>query len=176
MIRNTEGVLCVGLSENNNSVTLIRRRDRKIWYLPGGGIDDDETPLMAGEREFIEETGGQRLKNVTYLGEYQLRNRFAFIIGDIYLERIHVLSGTVAEGNPNTNDEAIAVAQFDITNLPFGLPNYCKRIIHDVKNKVIYEKPKIQRVGLLSPLVLLAKNPQMIPTFFRKQHSEFISR
>jgi len=176
MIRNTEGVLCVGLSEDNNSVTLIRRRDRKIWYLPGGGIDDDETPLMAGEREYIEETGGQKLKNIISRGEYQLRNRFAFIIGDIYLERIHVLSGTIAEGIPNTNDEAIAVAQVDINNLPFGLPNYCKRIIHDAKNGIIYEKPKIQRLSPLSGLIILAKNPQMIPTFLRKQHSEFISK
>lgn len=39
------------------SVLLIKRRDVPIWVLPGGGIEDNETPDSACAREVLEETG-----------------------------------------------------------------------------------------------------------------------
>ncbi len=41
----------------DQKVLLVKRRDVPVWVLPGGGIDDNETPEMACIREAKEETG-----------------------------------------------------------------------------------------------------------------------
>ena len=45
--------------EHTPHVLLIKRKDIPIWVLPGGGIDDQETPEEAVIREIKEETGLQ---------------------------------------------------------------------------------------------------------------------
>ncbi len=41
----------------DQKVLLVKRRDVPVWVLPGGGIDDGETPENACLREAKEETG-----------------------------------------------------------------------------------------------------------------------
>jgi 8-oxo-dGTP pyrophosphatase MutT (NUDIX family) len=41
----------------DNKVLLVKRRDVPVWVLPGGGIDDGESPENACIREAKEETG-----------------------------------------------------------------------------------------------------------------------
>lgn len=36
---------------------FVRHRDRLTWEIPGGHIDDDESPMEAARRELEEETG-----------------------------------------------------------------------------------------------------------------------
>lgn len=41
----------------NNKVLLSLRRDYNIWNLPGGGVENKESPWHAVKREVYEETG-----------------------------------------------------------------------------------------------------------------------
>ena len=46
----------LGIALNDDERVLVVRTPKGL-QLPGGGIDDDETPQAALEREFLEETG-----------------------------------------------------------------------------------------------------------------------
>lgn len=52
----TVGAFAVVLDEHG-SVLLGRRRDAGFWTLPGGGVEEGETPWQAVVRETREETG-----------------------------------------------------------------------------------------------------------------------
>lgn len=52
----TVGAFAVVLDEQG-SVLLGRRRDGGFWTLPGGGVEEGETPWQAVVRETREETG-----------------------------------------------------------------------------------------------------------------------
>ncbi|MBU0531241.1 NUDIX hydrolase [Patescibacteria group bacterium] len=46
-----------GYCEENGKVLMITAPGNVVWELPGGGMEIDETPHEALEREFFEETG-----------------------------------------------------------------------------------------------------------------------
>ena len=43
--------------DNQKKILILKRRDVPLWVLPGGGIDENETPETAMTREIKEETG-----------------------------------------------------------------------------------------------------------------------
>lgn len=45
--------------DSRKEVFLVLRSDKPIWNLPGGGIEDNESPEDAALRETFEETGFQ---------------------------------------------------------------------------------------------------------------------
>lgn len=45
------------ITGQDGRVLLSLRRDRDLWNLPGGGVDDSEAPWDATVREVLEETG-----------------------------------------------------------------------------------------------------------------------
>lgn len=45
------------MSNGSGGVLLSHRRDLDLWNLPGGGVEQDETPWDAAVREVFEETG-----------------------------------------------------------------------------------------------------------------------
>jgi 8-oxo-dGTP diphosphatase len=52
-----EAAIGIFFSDKQTEVLLVKRRDTPVWVLPGGGIDEGETPEEAAVREFFEETG-----------------------------------------------------------------------------------------------------------------------
>ncbi len=54
-----ESVLGIVLSQDRKEVLFIKRKDVPVWVLPGGGVDDGETPEQAVAREIEEESGLQ---------------------------------------------------------------------------------------------------------------------
>ncbi|UTX51538.1 NUDIX domain-containing protein [Candidatus Saccharibacteria bacterium TM7i] len=45
------------INTTEQKILLIQREDTEQWALPGGFVDEDETPLQAVQREAFEETG-----------------------------------------------------------------------------------------------------------------------
>jgi 8-oxo-dGTP diphosphatase len=99
-------------SQDKAQVLLVKRRDVPVWVLPGGGIENNETPEFAACREFFEETGIQ-VKPVRKVGEYLPVNRLA--------EQSFVFECAPLSDLPSTlkpQVETAEVAFFDIHKLP----------------------------------------------------------
>ena len=60
---------CVVLGGDGRVLVLERSDIPGAWQLPQGGIDNNETPLQAAERELFEETG-LTTKDVELVAEY----------------------------------------------------------------------------------------------------------
>ncbi len=54
---------------NRGEILLQLRSDVPIWVLPGGGVEREETPAQAAEREVLEETG-IKVKAIHCVGIY----------------------------------------------------------------------------------------------------------
>lgn len=47
----------IATNETNDKIILVRNPGKDFWYLPGGGLDDDEDIRTCAIREMKEETG-----------------------------------------------------------------------------------------------------------------------
>ncbi|ODS06165.1 8-oxo-dGTP diphosphatase [Bacillus velezensis] len=86
------------IQNDGRDILLVKRKDVPLWDLPGGGIEEGETPEAAAVREAFEETG----YNVTILqksGEYE---RPAFE------DTQHVFIGAITGGTPLMNGSETA--------------------------------------------------------------------
>jgi 8-oxo-dGTP diphosphatase len=110
------------LDEKIELVLLILREDFRIWGLPGGGLEVEETPEQAATREAYEETGYQ-VKIDRYVGKYH-RPQFQDIR---FIFRAHVIDGQALESGPET----LAVKWFPIHELPKPLSPAVSEIIQD---------------------------------------------
>ena len=57
------------ITKNTNQVILVLRKDVPVWVLPGGGIDEAETPYDTAQRESWEETGAH-LRDLVHAATY----------------------------------------------------------------------------------------------------------
>lgn len=62
-------VIGIIFSSDKKNILIIERKDLPIWVLPGGGIDENETPEKAVIREILEETG-LHVTIIRKIGEY----------------------------------------------------------------------------------------------------------
>lgn len=102
------------LVEQNDHVLLVRRANdpaRGRWTLPAGFVDAGEDPVLAGERECLEETGLRvKVKALLDVLSGQEHPRGAHII--------IVYSADVVSGYLNPGDDADRAAFFHRKALP----------------------------------------------------------
>ena len=108
-----ESVNGIIFSEDKKKILFIKRRDVPVWVLPGGGIDQGETPEQAVLRELQEETGYQ-VEISRKVAEYSPKCRLARYT---YFFEAQILSGT-----PTIGAETADIQFFSINNLPKRLP------------------------------------------------------
>ncbi|APH03986.1 RNA deprotection pyrophosphohydrolase [Bacillus weihaiensis] len=68
---------------------LTKHSDRGLEF-PGGKVEKNETAIDAAVREVKEETGGI-VKDITYLGQYQVKGKEKVIVKNIYFAFIDSL-------------------------------------------------------------------------------------
>jgi len=92
-------------------VLLTKRRDVPIWVLPGGGIEEGETPETAIEREVKEETG-IRVKALRKVALYTPTNRLTS-------HTYHIECLPVGEEEPTAGAEALDAKFFPFEEIPY---------------------------------------------------------
>lgn len=90
-------------------VLLVKRRDVPVWVLPGGGIDEGETPEDATVREVAEETG---------VSVEITRKTAEYAPGGKLTLPVHVFACEVKEGVPHATSETLDAAFFALDQLP----------------------------------------------------------
>ena len=112
----------VVFDESKENVLLILRRDFRIWALPGGGLETDETPEAPAVREVYEETGFQ-VKIERYIGSYH-RPQFQ--------DTRYVFRGRISGGRPlESGLETVAVNWYPVHQLPKRLAPSVSEIVLD---------------------------------------------
>lgn len=117
--------------DEQKRVLLVHRRDYDLWNLPGGTLEDFESPANAVNREVKEETGLE-VEVVKLLGVYNKENK-----NDIVFSFLCKVVG----GEITLNDEADKIEYFEIDKLPANtVPKQVERIKDALSNpsKVIF--------------------------------------
>lgn len=108
---------------DKSQVLLIKRRDVAVWVLPGGGIDDGESPEKTVVREMLEETGLQ--VRIQYkAAEYTAINSWT--------RRTHLFVCEPLSGVCTTGDETLAIQYFPLNALPYRLFDYHREWLHEI--------------------------------------------
>nr|CAP48556.1 putative integron gene cassette protein [uncultured bacterium] len=138
-----ESVIVVVFSADKTKILLQKREDFRIWGLPAGRVEANETREEAGVRETLEETG-YHIEIVDYVGEYhrpQLPNG-----GD----KTYVFTGRAIGGSSDNHGwEAVAVDWYYPEDLPKRTVGFAREYITD---------------ALQTPLVPVQKT-QLIPSW-----------
>lgn len=102
----------------NREILAVQRRDVPVWVIPGGGIDDGETPEEAVVREVKEETG---------LDVSVKRKTGLYLPANLFTSTAHVFECEVLGGDLTQSDETQHVHFFPIANLPTPFfPYHCE--------------------------------------------------
>ncbi len=62
------------LTDNNGSILLTQRNDVPIWVIPGGTVEDEESPTNCVIREIKEELGVD-INNPKLIAKYSYKNK-----------------------------------------------------------------------------------------------------
>jgi 8-oxo-dGTP diphosphatase len=102
-------VVGVVLSDDRKQILVLKRRDVPMWVLPGGGIEEGESPEEAVKREILEETG-LHVQIVRKVAEYSPLNKLARYT---YLFECKPLSGELSTG-----DETLEIGFYPVNKIP----------------------------------------------------------
>jgi 8-oxo-dGTP pyrophosphatase MutT (NUDIX family) len=139
----TQGSSCVVINKKEE-VLLVLRKDFRIWALPGGGLEPDESWEQAAVREALEETGYE-IEVLRYVGEYW-RPQMSKGHGDLR----RVFLAQVTGGNPSQHDdESIEVRWFPVTALPKRMFRFSREHISDALTRSEAPLNKEQRLPIL---------------------------
>lgn len=96
-------------NSSDNTILLVKRCDVPFWVLPGGGIDENETPEQAVIREVFEETGFHIIVDKK-CALYSPINQLSAIT--------HLFQCKIVAGNCCTSKETCEIKFFSLNHLP----------------------------------------------------------
>lgn len=127
----TIGVFAI-ICDEDDKVLLCHRRDYDLWNLPGGGVEQNETPWQAVLREIKEETGLEA-KILHFCGVYAKSDKNEIVFS---------FACEIVGGQIGLTDEADRIEYFAPADMPKNIsPKQVERIkdYFNDKNKVYYK-------------------------------------
>jgi 8-oxo-dGTP diphosphatase len=155
LLMHPQSVAGVLFSPDRTAVLLIKRRDVPIWVLPGGGIDANEPPQHAVEREILEETGFT-VKASRLVGNYTPICRLA--------KQTHLYECTLVSGTATLSAETSGVAFFPLDKLPPMPPPYPEWIADALKHGAPIQRV-LTSVNYPTLLRYMASHPLLVLRF-----------
>lgn len=146
----------IGIVFSKDQVLLIKRRDVPVWVLPGGGLDEKETPEQGVVREVLEETGFE-VEIIRKVGEYSPINRLARFT--------HLFECKIIKGSPMIGSETKDVQFFSIKNLPKLLPPPYDVWINDSYKKGPFIQKKLTTLTYFILFKNLMRHPILVIRF-----------
>ncbi|MCB9437428.1 MAG: NUDIX domain-containing protein [Anaerolineales bacterium] len=135
--------------DDNGHILMQKREDFRVWTIPGGKLDYDETLEQAAHRETFEETGIEieldGLQGVFYINWF----------GQTHLSFVYY--GHPVGGQLTTSFESVDVRYFDPTHLP-------ERVISNTRERIAYALAG--QHNLLAVQTLPTWQRLLLPTFF----------
>ena len=144
------------LSEDKKSILLILRRDVPVWALPGGGVEENESPDTAVLREIFEETGLTckiNRKLVLYMPKNALANH-------CHLYLCEKISGDLC-----LSQETSKIAYFPLEKLPSTLAPPFSEMMGDIINNLTFHVKYHKNISYLRFIYLLLSHPLLIFRF-----------
>ncbi len=118
----TRSIIGAIFSPDRTKILLIKRRDVPVWVLPGGGIENNESPEDAILREIFEETGFT-VKIKREVGTYLPINRLT--------SPTKLYECTILSGIATLSSETKEICFFPLSQLPSIIPPPFKEWIED---------------------------------------------
>ncbi|MDR2539480.1 MAG: NUDIX hydrolase [Chlamydiales bacterium] len=144
------------LCSEKKKVLLIKRRDIPVWVLPGGGIEEQETPEEAVIREVYEETG-LSVQITRKIAEYSPVNKLT--------QLTHLFECSVIQGNIQTGRETKEIGFFLFSKLPLLPPPYLNWIQDALSYREFVIRKKIEGVSYLALCKCLCLHPVLVTRY-----------
>jgi 8-oxo-dGTP pyrophosphatase MutT (NUDIX family) len=151
-----DGAMAFVFDKPKKKILLVKRRDVQIWVIPGGGIEDGETPEEAAVRE-VKEENGYEIEIVRKIAEYSWKGNG---------RKSYLYEGRVIGGKATLSNESKAVEFYEMTRLPELLHPLIPDWLQDYKKdskKVI--RREMQGVTIRQALKNIGKHPVIVIRF-----------
>jgi len=151
-----DGSIVFTFDKTRKKILMVKRRDISVWVIPGGGIEEGETPKECAIRETKEESGFD-IKIVRKVAEYTYKGT---------KKKNHVFEGIITSGKPKLSNESKEISFFETDNLPELRHPSISEWLNDLNKrseKVI--KRKIKGVSIKQALNQIHKHPITVIRF-----------
>jgi 8-oxo-dGTP diphosphatase len=148
-----EAVYGVVFNDDKTEVLLVMRRDIPVWVLPGGGLDQEESPEEGAVREVLEETGFTS-KIVRRVAEYLPVNRMT--------KFSHFFECRITGGSMQTGAETKDVRFFPLNALPDLPPPYERWICDATADHPTVLRKEIEGVSYWVFIKMLIQHPILV--------------
>lgn len=123
--------------KQQNHVLWVKRRDLKIWVLPGGGIDQNETPEQAVIREVKEESGLNEVSILRKTAVYHPVNEWT--------GQVHLFLCQAKDNEIKNTDESVDGGFFPVDQLPHPhFPLHAGWLKETWNNENMVERPLLE--------------------------------
>ena len=142
------------LSADKTHFLAVKRKDVPIWVLPGGGIDDHESPEQAAARELYEETALACHK--THLrATYHPRNRLSATtyIVECFVDSITLLA-------PQEETSSVGFFPIDAPPSPFFFLH--EEWLHELVQQNVYFEKDITSITWKRLVCEICRHPWMM--------------